>query len=333
MRFLTAVRCGAISCLLAACQSAPPQEATVPYRGRQVAFKAVHEAQATLGEGPIWHGPTNTLFWVDIEAGRLHAYRAASGDHEAWELGSRVGTVVPTPDGQGAVVALETGLHCLHLPSGGLSLLADPVHAPGDIRYNDGKCAPDGRLWVGSMALDQRPHAAKLYCVQPDGRAEAMLDSVTISNGLAWTAAGDTLYYIDTPTQQVKAFPYAEGRIGPARVAVQVPDSLGYPDGMAIDAEGMLWIGMWGGWSVTRWDPRTGTLLDRIALPVPNVTACAFGGPNLETMYITTARAGMSEEELAQSPLSGALLSLRPGVAGQATHPFPGCPPAGTKGG
>lgn len=143
-----------------------------------------------------------------------------------------------------------------------------------------------------------------------------MIDDVTISNGIVWSQDKTRMYYIDTPTQKVMAYDYDNetGKISNPEVAVNIPDGLGYPDGSTMDSEGMLWIAMWGGQAVTRWNPETGKLLERITIPALNVTSCAFGGRNLETLFITTARAGMSEEQISRFPESGGLFKIKPGV-------------------
>ena len=145
-----------------------------------------------------------------------------------------------------------------------------------------------------------------------------MLDSVTISNGIVWTADKKTMYYNDTPTLTVQAFDYDDktGTISKGRVAVRIPKGTGAPDGMTIDAEGKLWVALWGGNCVARFDPVTGELMQKIMVPAPNVSSCAFGGKNLETLYITTARAWVSPEKLKEFPLSGGLFAVKPGVRG-----------------
>lgn len=153
-----------------------------------------------------------------------------------------------------------------------------------------------------------------------------MVEGVTISNGLAWSRDASTLYYIDTPTRAVAAFDYdrARGTVSGRRVAIEVPETMGSPDGMTIDAEGRLWIAQWDGGCVGRWDPTSGRLLERIPVPARRVTSCAFGGPALEDLYITTARTGLDERSLAEEPLAGGLFRVRPGVAGIPAVPFAG---------
>lgn len=277
------------------------------------ALKLVLDAKATLGEGALWHPDEQKLYWVDIEGRILHIYDPATGEDRELPTGEKVGTVVPVAGG-GALVALQNGIHKIDTRTGELTFVVNAEKDPG-IRYNDGKCDPAGRLWVGTMAGENE---AALYRVDRDGQIHLLLDSVTCSNGIVWTADKKTMYYVDTPTGKVMGFDYdnAAGAISNPRVAVKVPPGMGSPDGMTIDEEGKLWVAHWGGSCVVRWDPLTGKMLRKIDVPGPHTTSCAFGGENLDVLYITTAREGLSEEQLRKYPLSGGLFSIKPGVRG-----------------
>lgn len=278
--------------------------------------KVVLDARATLGEGALWHPVENKLYWVDIEGRVLHIFDPESGKDVTFPTGERVGTVVPIAGG-GALVALQNGIHKINTGTGDMTLITDPIKNP-EIRFNDGKCDPAGRFWVGTMALDSEKGAAVLYRMDADQRVHQMLDNVTVSNGIAWSADKKTMYYVDTPTATVRAFDYDNetGAISNGRVVIRVAEGEGFPDGMTIDAEGKLWIAMWGGSGVARYDPLTGQLMEKIDVPAPHTTSCAFGGKNLETLYITTARTGLGEETLEKFPHSGALFAVKPGVKG-----------------
>jgi len=277
----------------------------------------VLDSQATLGEGAIWNYKTETLLWVDIEQGILNEFDPETAENRSFDMNQRIGTVVPVDKG-GVLVALEDGIYKFDLVEEKLEKVAHPEEGTEDIRYNDGKCDPGGRFWVGSMGLDQKDGRAALYRIDADYRWKTMIDEVTISNGIVWSPDKTRMYYIDTPTQKVTGYDYDNetGKISNPEVTVTIPDSLGYPDGSTMDSEGMLWIAMWGGQAVTRWNPETGALLERIRVPALNVTSCAFGGKNLETLFITSAKAGMSEEQLEQFPQSGGLFKVKPGVKG-----------------
>jgi sugar lactone lactonase YvrE len=277
---------------------------------------SILHAQATLGEGALWNPETGRLHWVDIEGKELHVFDPATGHDRCYPVGNCIGTVVPMRNGH-ALVALQNGIHEIDLDTGHLTFRANPVADP-DLRFNDGKCDPAGRFWVGTLDLKQRDQAATLYRYDPDGSIHVMLPHVTNSNGLAWAPDRHTMYYIDTATQNVQAFDYddATGRISNPRVIIRVPEALGSPDGMTIDAEGKLWVALFGAGPVRRYDPETGALLQTIHVPAPNTSSCAFGGPELKTLFITTGRGGLSAEQLEQFPLSGNVFAVQPGVAG-----------------
>jgi sugar lactone lactonase YvrE len=202
----------------------------------------------------------------------------------------------------------------------------DPERELPRNRFNDGKCGPGGRFWAGTMSMDREAGAGSLYCLEPDLSIRRVLSAVTTSNGLAWSTDSRTLYYIDTRTRAVAAFDYdpAAGTLTGRRELIRVPGELGKPDGMCIDSEGLLWIAMFGGGTITRWRPEDGSLEASFALPVPRVTSCCFGGADLDTLYITTARVGLSDAELAAYPLSGGLFRLAAGVRGAPVPEFAG---------
>ena len=281
------------------------------------------DAQALLGEGAWWHMSTRRLFWVDIEGKKLHLFRPNDGSARTVEVGERIGTVV-LAGADRALVALQTGIFELNLTDESLTLITNPLEGLPDIRFNDGKCDPAGRLWVGSMHLSVKAGAGALYCLDTDGTVEQVRDNITISNGIVWSLDHQTMYYIDTPTYCVQAFDYDidTGRIKCPRTVVNIPEDMGCPDGMTIDEEGMLWVAHWGGGRVVRWNPDTGEPLLKIDVPAPLVTSCAFGGDDLRTLYITTARTDLSEEQRAAYPHSGGLFSVKPGVTGVAPYLF-----------
>ncbi|HEX8504679.1 MAG TPA: SMP-30/gluconolactonase/LRE family protein [Hymenobacter sp.] len=285
--------------------------------------QSILHAQAALGEGSLWNPQTKELYWVDIEGRALHIFDPATGQDRRLPTGKRVSTAVPMHDGH-VLVALQNGLHRLDPTSGALSRLADPI-TDAHLRFNDGKCDPAGRFWVGTYDLQPRQHSGTLYRYDPDGRTHVMRRRVTNSNGLAWSADRRTMYYVDTPTLAVQAFDYddATGDIANPRVVVTIPeDAGGEPDGMTIDAEGKLWVALFGAGAVHRYDPATGALLQKVNVPAPNTSSCAFGGPDLKTLYITTARTGLTAQQLQEFPLSGNLFASEPGVAGVPAYFF-----------
>lgn len=276
----------------------------------------VLDANAIVGEGPIWHPHEQLLYWVDIEGRNLHLYDPETGNDKAFDVKERIGTIVPLEQG-GALVALQNGIHKIDTNTGALTFIAQPIQEK-DIRFNDGKCDAAGRFWVGTMALDTRKGAAVLYRMDLDQTIAQMLDNLTISNGIVWTADNKTMYFIDTRSQQVKAFDFnlENGSISNGRTTIEIDKADGSPDGMAIDENDNLWIALHGGGAVVNYNPKTGELLQKITVPAPQTTACAFGGKNLDTLYITSGTEGLSDEDLKKYPASGGIFAVKPGVKG-----------------
>lgn len=286
----------------------------------------VLDSHAELGEGPIWDDELQLFYWVDIVGNSLHTYDPVSGENQAFDIGQHVGTVVPTNDPARVMLALHHGFAAYDLNERKLGMWHDPeAHLP-DNRFNDGKCDPTGRFWAGTMAVDATGKHGSLYCLHPDGSVRKVLGDIGISNGITWSRDGSTMYYIDTITSVVRAFDFEmeTGTIGNGRAIIRIPTAMGYPDGMTIDTEGMLWIALWGGGWVGRWNPADGKLLESIACPVSNTTACAFGGKELDTLYITSARVGLTAEQLQKEPHAGGLFAIKPGCQGLPAFRFNG---------
>ena len=285
------------------------------------------DAHADLGEGPAWDAATQTLYWVDIHAGNLHHFDPASGSDDSIHLGQSIGCLAPRRNG-GLVLALQ-GRFATVDPSAGVKSLMPIVqpepHQPGN-RFNDGKCDPAGRFLAGTMDDAENAASGSLYSLTPNGMFRILLTGLRISNGLAWSPDGGTFYHIDTPTRQVTAYDYdlASGAIAAPRPVIQVPSELGWPDGMTSDTQGKLWIAMWGGARLTRWDPVNGKLLETIPFPALNVSSCTFGGPDLADLYITSALKEMTAAQLKEYPFSGDLFRLRTKVCGMPTFAFAG---------
>ena len=294
--------------------------APVVFSGARV--ESVLPSSHELGEGAIFHG--GRYLHVDIygpsgsgqPGPAVYSHDVSSGALRAYPMPSFVGTVVPCADGRRAAVALRDGVWALDLASGALSRLF-PGLAPGaDRRFNDGKAAPDGRLWVGSMGAPGKvaPGAGTLYVCEPDGATfRAALPGVTISNGLAWAPDGRTMYYIDTPEDAVFAFDYdaATGAIANKRVAFAIPAGTGHPDGCCIDAAGNLWVAQWGGSRVVAYNTATGAVVAEVRLPAAHVSSVTFGGDGLGDLYITTAKEHLSPEERAAQPHAGDIFMVK----------------------
>lgn len=285
-----------------------------------------------LGEGPVWDWRTQQLYWVDIEGYKVNLYDPITQAHRVINVGDYVGAAVVRASASGErslVLAMKSDFAALDLTTKKLTPIADAEsHLPGN-RFNDGKCDPAGRFWAGSLALDEDHGEGQgnLWCLNTDHSVVLKEPGVWISNGLAWTRDEKTMYYIDSPKQCVVAYDYdkATGAIANRREVIRVDGTVhGYPDGMTIDEEGMLWVAHWDGGHVCRWNPHTGEELAEIKVPVSRPTSCVFGDEDFGTLYITTARTRLSAETLAGQPLAGSIFKCRPGVRGLPMHEYAG---------
>jgi sugar lactone lactonase YvrE len=280
----------------------------------------VLDARAELGEGPAWLADRRLLLWVDITPGLVHLFDPSTGRDQVLEVGQPVGAAVPAA-GDRLILAVRDGFALLEMASGRVELIAEVErHLPSN-RMNDGKCDPAGRFWAGTMALEERHGAGCLYRLDGRRRVEQMIDGVGISNGIGWSPDQKTMYYIDTLEGRVDILDYeaSTGAISNRRPLVSIEN--GAPDGMTVDAEGGLWVAVWGGSRVVHVLP-DGSAAGEIELPVSRVTSCCFGGPELSDLYITTARQGLSAEERAAEPTAGSLFRCRPGIKGLPTNPY-----------
>ena len=279
-----------------------------------------------LAEGPVWHD--GKLWWVNITAGELHRLDPASGQHETRAIGGLLGCAVPTDDGRW-LLGHNRGFSMFNWQSGKTTVVATPDGELPRNRFNDGKCDPAGRLFAGTINLDIRIGSANLYRIDHTLHPVKVLDQVTISNGLAWSANRRTMYYTDTVTRRVDQFDYdlASGGISNRRPLVEIPEGAGYPDGMAIDAADNLWVALWGGSAVVCYDGKTGAERARVTLPVSQPSSCAFGGKDLDTLFITSAWQDLSPAARANEPLAGSIFRVFPGVHGTPITPFATHPP------
>lgn len=274
------------------------------------------DSKSTLGEGTTWDAKTQTLYWVDILQKKVYA-----NTDLLIELDDLIGCLAPCKNGnlilgkRASFVEFEIG-----------SAQQKNIYSLNETainRMNDGKCDPAGRLIAGTMAMNETDPTGNLYSFDGN-QAEVLIRGVTISNGMAWSPNHQTFYYIDTPTRQVQAFDYdiQTGKIANPRVAIQIPESFGWPDGMTSDTQGNVWIAMWGGAQITKWNPNTGEFLEKISVPALNSSCCVFGGKNMNELFITSARHNMSEEEINKYPLSGGLFKVVTNIEGMPTFEF-----------
>lgn len=289
-------------------------------------YEVLLDAKAELGEGPVWDAKKKLVYWLDIFAKIIHIYDPSSGKDRTITAPRLVACVANRKAG-GWVAACQGGFFLFDPEKNKWTLIGDPeADQPGN-RPNDGKADPAGRFWAGTMSFGgDKPGVGSVYRLDADRSVHKMFGGCTISNGMAWDVKAGKMYYIDTPTKEVAVYDYDNktGDIANRKVAVKVPDDMGYPDGMNIDAEGKIWVAHWGGGCVCRWDPKNGKLMRRIDLPTPQPSSCVFGGPNLDELYVTSARLALDEATLKKQPLSGALFRVKPGVQGTPTDVYAG---------
>jgi sugar lactone lactonase YvrE len=269
------------------------------------------------GEGPVWSESWGGLRWVDMLAGDVLSL-AADGTIDRRHVGNVAAALRPRRQG-GAVIAVERGF-ALEDADGVIRYLGE-LWTDTHVRMNEGGCDPDGRFYCGSMAYDQRPGAGALYRLDPDDSVHVVLENVTISNGLEWSPDGSLAYYNDTPTQRVDVFDYdGESGLTGRRPFAEIPAEAGGPDGLTVDEEGGVWVALYGGGAVRRYNPE-GVLDEVIEVPAEQVTACTFGGSNLDQLFITTSREGLGGGE---DPLAGSVFRSAVGVASLPVREFAG---------
>jgi sugar lactone lactonase YvrE len=272
-------------------------------------------AGAALAEGPRWDARTQRLLWVDIDGRALHDFDPATGEDEALALPAKVGAAAPTANVNRVLVALADRLAFVDLATGDLESLATLPHRREGMRANDGAVDPAGRFWIGTMCDDEAPDLGALYRYDPDGTLTTVLADVSLSNGLGWTRDERHMYYVDTPTRRIDVldFDSASGSAENRRPFVTVEEGAGMPDGLVLDDEDGVWVALYGGGEVRRYDP-DGTLDAVLDVPADNTTACWFGGADGRHLFITTARS--------PQPEGGSLFVAEPGVGGPPARAF-----------
>lgn len=280
------------------------------------------QVECKLGEGPVWHPLQQKLYWVDILNCRIYVYDPTTGQRHSFDTGKPVGALALI-DKKDMLIALQGEIAILDTENGTINKLVKIEEDIVTNRCNDGKCDPQGRFWIGTMDFDEVPQKGSLYCLAKDKNLTKVLDKLTISNGLDWCTRRNKMYFIDSFDRVVKAYDFDpdSGKITNGKIIIAAKNGQESPDGMCIDREGMLWIAFWGGKRVGRYNPDTGEHLLDVKVPALHVSSCTFGGENLTTLYITTARKGLSIDQLKQYPLSGSVFSCHTGIKGVAA-PF-----------
>lgn len=278
----------------------------------------VSSPRANLGEGPVWDHRLGLLYWTNIISGTIHVHDPTSGQNQSFPTGAEMVGCFLTQTPGVLLLARESGFHRFDTRSGSLDLLANPIPNPTTHRFNDGKCDASGRLWIGTMCKQATPNAGAFYCVDRDFKATEVVIPITVPNGLAWSLDGKTFYHVDTAARAVRVYPSAAERpqLGRPKATIDLSSLAGYPDGLAIDREGKLWIAFWEGGCVHRIDPASGDCIATIDLPCRYVTSCAFGGPDFSDLYITTAGYQFTDDNFRREPLAGSLFRIATGTSG-----------------
>ncbi|MBL7761912.1 MAG: SMP-30/gluconolactonase/LRE family protein [Chitinophagaceae bacterium] len=284
----------------------------------------LYKSENILAEGPLWHTKRKSFFWVDIDGKSFQEYNWQTKQVQQWKLDYRPSLLIEHADGN-LIIGMQGGIAYFDLNSNAMRWLCKLEEDIPNNRTNDGGCDPMGRIWIGTMDRQFAKGKGSLYCIHHDMKPERKIENVSISNGLVWSLDEARMYFIDTPTQQVKGYLFNKetGDIQFEKIIIAIDkDKSGSPDGMCMDAEGMLWIAQWNGFGVYRYNPVTGECLDKIELPVPQVSSCAFGGGDNDYLFITTARENMDEEAIEKYPLSGNVFIVKMNVRGAVIHKF-----------
>jgi sugar lactone lactonase YvrE len=278
------------------------------------------ELQMTLGEGAFWDGARRALVWVDILKGEIH--ELARSDHRVHTTDTHVGVAAPRARG-GWALAVREGFGAFDPDTGQFEILKR-VDVPGT-RMNDGNVDRRGRFFAGSMLYTEARGGGRLYRLDPDLSVGVVLAPVSVSNGIDWSPDGRSVYYVDSYERKIVRFDFDEDTAAWSNVEtfVRLADGEGFPDGLTVDSDGCVWLAVWDGAQVRRYTPDA--RIDRvIQVPAPRVTSCGFGADDLSTLFITTARVGLSASQLDEYPLSGSLFAIRPAASGRARNAFAG---------
>lgn len=285
------------------------------------AVQTVH-CQNILGEGPIWHAEQQALYWVDIDGMKIQRFFPKNQAYQVYEMPKKVSAIAFRKKG-GMVVAAADGFYFWDLERQEMALIADPEAGKTEGRFNDGKVDRKGRFWAGTMTC----HGAtsSLYRLSANLQVDRMIENVTISNGIGWSPDNRTMYYVDSKRFTVYAYRFnlASGKIWERRIFAQINVKVGTPDGLTVDREGFIWLAIYDGWKILRYHP-SGKVDAEIHLPVSRPSSCAFGGEELDQLFITSASEGFSEEQRAQEPMAGDLFVVQTNTCGLPEPRFAG---------
>lgn len=274
------------------------------------------KSKDVTGEGVLWLPRSEKVLWVDIESGYLHEYAIYKEQYFCHKLPDMISSImVVDKEEQEVLLTMKDRIIRYHLENKSFSLLKQFDFIKPGYRMNDAKMSPEGRIWFGVMHMTNQKGTGYLCCLNPDLSVSKVLVNQNIPNGMVWNATGDKMYYADSGRGCIEEYLYdkQQGTIVLNGVSVNVPAELGVPDGMTMGKDGLLWVAHWSGSGVYVWNPMSGKLIDKVEVPVPNVASCTFGGKNKDTLFITTARSGLSDAEMEQYPLSGSLFYYKKG--------------------
>ncbi|MCK5905945.1 MAG: SMP-30/gluconolactonase/LRE family protein [Flavobacteriales bacterium] len=276
-----------------------------------------------IGEGALWDVKQQNLYWIDIMGKKLMSWDGKNSQFDTLDINQYIGTVAVC-ENESLLLALHNGIYFFNIETKELTKISDPEANLPLNRFNDGKCDPAGRFWAGTMEIEPVNPTGSVYLMDHDLSVDKKIENVTISNGLTWSLDHSKMYYIDTPSNEIKIFNYDNktGDIEFDRILVSTDGKSGFFDGMTIDENGNLWVAMYSGSCVKCYDKETGEVLNTVELPTSHVTTCAFGGENLDTLYITTAINGLSTEQLENEPLAGGIFKANVGVKGVPSFRF-----------
>ena len=293
-------------------------------------IKLALDAKAQLGETPIWHPEKGVLYWTDGFAGEFRVYDPETGKDKTYQVGDLIGSAIPCTDGR-VLLLLDTGLALFDFADESVTHILDVEPGDDANRLNDGRCDARGRLWFSTVSklfgteAYQPEMTGALYMVDTDMTLYTKMIGIKQLNGIGWSADNTRMHVVDTYNFKLYRFGYdiETGGVSAPQTAVEIPESLGYADGMCVDADDNVWIAHWAG-KVSKWNPESGELLETVEMPVPNITCPGFGGEGFDTLYITTSKFGISEQDLLTMPLgtSGGLFALKPGVKGRESYLF-----------
>ncbi len=285
----------------------------------------VADTKCILGEGPVWDERAQVLYWVDIKAPAIWRLDPATGTTTSWPMPHRIGAIALRENG-GLIAAMKPGIAFVDLDADKVEIIARPEPGMPDNRLNDGACDAMGRFWAGSMDDTETNPTGHLYRINADRSIARFEAGFVVTNGIRWSNDNKRMYFVDSVARTIWSYDFdlASGTPGPRRVFAQLTEAEGYPDGLCVDAQDHVWGAHWAGSRLTRYRP-DGTKERTIAIPAPNVTCCCFGGANLDTLYVTTARIGLSDDDLNAAPKTGGVFAVTGlGIKGRPSARFAG---------